>query len=78
MTPGAKARQRIQRRLGALRANYRMGLCWICGSPSGTKTAREACGVRCVKCIHAGVSTADVDAYEALKASLEQINQRNL
>ncbi len=71
MTPGSR-KMKIQKRLGALRLRH--SGCWVCGSHSGLKTAREACGTRCKRCIDEGKTTPDVTEYDRLKARLDRLN----
>jgi hypothetical protein len=76
MGVGAKRKDKIQARLGELR-HEKYNRCWVCGSTSGTKTAREASGPRCKQCIDEGKTTAEVVEYEALKTELDTLNARN-
>lgn len=76
MGSGAKQKAKIQRRLNELRAG-RYNRCWVCGSTSGTKTAREATGPLCKKCLEAGRTTPEVLEYEELKSRLARLNAGN-
>jgi hypothetical protein len=72
MTPAVR-KLKIQKRLGSLKAKHNSA-CWVCGSGSGIKTAREAFGQRCRKCIADGRTTPDVIEYDRLKIQLERLN----
>jgi hypothetical protein len=72
MTPAGR-KLKIQKRLGSLKSKYGSA-CWVCRSGSGVKTAREATGCRCRKCIADGRTTPDVIEYDRLKTQLERLN----
>lgn len=71
----SKEKTRIQKRLGEIRKEP--GRCRVCQSTSGLKTAREAIGLRCVRCILEGRTCPEVEEYERLKARLKELNRRN-
>ena len=68
LTP--KKRLKLQKKLGELRAAHGAPRCWVCGSPHGTKTAREGYGTRCTRCIKEGRTTPDVVLYEKIRDEL--------
>jgi len=68
MNLNAKNNQKIREQLGRLRRANGSGICWVCGSISGVKTAREGYGTRCRKCIEAERVTSDVVEYARLKS----------
>lgn len=72
MTPSTR-KMKIQKRLGTIKARHGCR-CWVCGSTSGVKTAREAYGTRCKRCIAEGKTVPDVIEYDRLKAQLDRLN----
>jgi hypothetical protein len=73
MTPATR-KLKIQKRLGVIRDRHGKGHCWVCGSGSGVKTAREAYGTRCKRCLEEGKTVPDVIEYDRLKATLDRLN----
>lgn len=71
----AKRKERIQRRLGALRQENGHGKCWTCDSIHGVKTSREGYGTRCTRCIEQGKTNEAVEEYDRLKAELDRLNR---
>lgn len=73
MTPAVR-KMKIQKRLGTIRDRHGRGRCWVCGSVSGVKTAREAYGTRCKRCLGDDKTSPDVTEYDRLKAQLDRLN----
>ena len=69
----SKEKRKIQARLGAL-ARGRYSHCWVCGSGAGLKTAREAYGTRCKRCIEEGRTNEAVQEHDRLLKRLAKLN----
>ena len=70
MKPTARNKRRAARRLTILREQNGGG-CWVCGSISGLKTAREGWGIRCRQCFIQGKHTPDTKEFEELREFLK-------
>lgn len=67
-----KMKAKLQKKLRAVRGWT--CACRVCGSHHGLKTSRESYGLRCTKCIRAGLHTEVTLEYEALKKKLDKLN----
>lgn len=75
MRPSPKTRRKLARLLHALyeRMGGGRGVCWVCGSASGCKTAREGYAVRCRACVRDERHTPDTLEHERLVEQLRSI-----